>query len=331
MMTELLNVRDLETRFKVRDGYVYAVNGISFHLQHGDILGVVGESGCGKTVSMLSLMRLLPPAAQIENGEALFEGQDLLRLDRRQLRKIRGSQIGMVFQDPMTSLNPVVRIGTQMTEPLVYHKGMSKAEALKRSADLLDMVGVPDGAARLEDYPYQLSGGMRQRVMIAMALSCQPKILIADEPTTALDVTIQAQIVELVKELRNEVNAAIIWITHDLAVIAGLAERVMVMYAGFVVEEALVDDLYEDPRHPYTIGLLGALPSAGKDKNRLVSISGSPPDLASRPDFCPFFPRCNYAIDRCRAERPPLEPAPGLFDPGHRIACWIDVQEEELA
>jgi oligopeptide/dipeptide ABC transporter ATP-binding protein len=327
-MTVLLDVRNLETRFKVRKGYVYAVNGVSFQLQAGETLGVVGESGCGKTVTMLSLLQLLPPAARIVNGRALFESQDLLQMNKHQLRKVRGAQIGMIFQDPMTSLNPVVNIGLQMSEPLVYHRGMNMPQALQRSAELLEMAGIPDGQARLRDYPYQLSGGMRQRVMIAMALACQPKILIADEPTTALDVTIQAQIVELVKELRDELRAAIVWITHDLGVIAGLAERVMVMYAGFVVEEAAVDDLYDDPRHPYTVALLNSLPSVSETKgHRLASIGGSPPDLSARPRFCPFLPRCRYAIDKCQTENPPLRPAPRVDDPRHRIACWVDVQE----
>ena len=331
-MTVLLNVRNLETRFKVRKGYVYAVNGVSFQLQAGETLGVVGESGCGKTVTMLSLLQLLPPAARIVNGRALFESQDLLQMNKRQLRKVRGAQIGMIFQDPMTSLNPVVNIGLQMSEPLVYHRGMNMPQALQRSAELLEMAGIPDGQARLRDYPYQLSGGMRQRVMIAMALACQPKILIADEPTTALDVTIQAQIVELVKELRDELGTAIVWITHDLGVIAGLAERVMVMYAGFVVEEAAVDDLYDDPRHPYTVALLNSLPSVSETKgHRLASIGGSPPDLISRPHFCPFLPRCRYAIDKCRTENPPIRPAPGIDDPRHRIACWVDVRERSQA
>ncbi len=327
-MKALLDVTNLETRFKVRKDYVYAVNGVSFQLQEGETLGIVGESGCGKSVTMLSILRLLPPAACIENGQALFEGQDLLQMNKRQLRKVRGAQIGMIFQDPMTSLNPVVNIGVQMSEPLVYHQGMTMAQALQRSGELLEMVGIPDGQARLREYPHQLSGGMRQRVMIAMALACKPKVLIADEPTTALDVTIQAQVVELVKKLRGELRTAVIWITHDLGVIAGLAERVMVMYAGFVVEEALVDDLYDDPRHPYTVALLNSLPSVSETKgHRLACIGGSPPDLTARPHFCPFFPRCRYAIDKCQTENPPLETAHGVDDPRHRIACWVDIRE----
>jgi oligopeptide transport system ATP-binding protein len=327
-MTALLDVRDLETRFKVRKGYVHAINGVSFQLQESETLGVVGESGCGKSVTMLSILRLLPPAARIENGQALFKGQDLLQIDRRELRAVRGAQIAMIFQDPMTSLNPVINIGVQMSEPLVYHRKMSMAQALQRSAELLDMVGIADAQDRLHEYPHQLSGGMRQRVMIAMALACQPDVLIADEPTTALDVTIQAQIMELVKELRDELGTSIIWITHDLSVIAGLADRVIVMYAGFVVEEAAVDDLYDDPRHPYTVGLLGALPSISETgQRRLTSIRGAPPDLIARPDFCPFFPRCKYAIDKCRTENPALRPAPGVDDSRHRIACWIDIRD----
>jgi oligopeptide/dipeptide ABC transporter ATP-binding protein len=324
----LLDVNHLQTRFKVRKGYVHAVNDVSFHLQGAETLGVVGESGCGKSVTMLSLIRLLPPAARIENGEAFFEGNDLLQMNKQQLRQVRGAQIGMIFQDPMTSFNPVVNIGVQMAEPLIYHRGMTKSQALKRSAELLDMVGIPDSRARLKEYPHQLSGGMRQRVMIAMALSCHPKIVIADEPTTALDVTIQAQIVELVKKLRDELKMAIIWITHDLSLIAGLADRVMVMYAGYVVEEASVDDLYDDPRHPYTLGLLKALPSASETQHRrLASIAGAPPDLSASPQFCPFYPRCEYGEEKCRTENPPLVTPPGVKDRGHRIACWVDNRE----
>lgn len=321
----LLEVNHLQTRFKVRKGYVYAVNDVSFYLQEGGTLGVVGESGCGKSVTMLSLLQLLPPAARIENGRALFEGEDLIQMNTRQLRQVRGAQIGIIFQDPMTSFNPVVNIGVQMAEPLIYHCEMTKSQALERSTELLDMVGIPDAKARLKEYPHQLSGGMRQRVMIAMTLACQPKIVIADEPTTALDVTIQAQIVELMKKLRDELEMAIIWITHDLSLIAGLADRVMVMYAGYVVEEASVDDLYDDPRHPYTLGLLNALPSISEIKQpRLTAIKGIPPDLTDRPRCCPFFPRCEYTKEKCRNANPPLITLPGVKDPGHRIACWID-------
>ena len=330
-MSVLLDVQDLQTRFQVRKGHVYAVNGVSFQLEEGETLAVVGESGCGKSVTMLSLVRLLPPAASIEHGQVLLRGEDLLKVDQRQLRDVRGGEIGMIFQDPMTSLNPFINIGTQMAEPLIYHRGMSKKDAFARSAELLEMVGIPDGEDRLREYPHQFSGGMRQRVMIAMSMSCEPSVLIADEPTTALDVTIQAQIVELVKELRDRSGVAVIWITHDLSVVAGIADRVIVMYAGYIVEEAPVDALFEDPRHPYTVGLMGALPSLGGEAGtRLTTIGGSPPDLVDLPDFCPFHPRCPYAIDRCRTENPMLEPVAEASDRGHRAACWVDIRDVKV-
>ena len=330
-MTVLLDVKHLQTRFKSRKKYIYAVNDVSFQVQQGEALGVVGESGCGKSVTMLSLLKLLPPAARIEQGQAIFNGDDLLRMNSEQLRKVRGAQIGMIFQDPMSSLNPVINIGTQLSEPLRAHLKMSKAEAWERSVQLLDMVGIPDPKARLNDYPHQLSGGMRQRVMIAMGLACKPKILIADEPTTALDVTIQAQIVDLVKDLREELHTTIIWITHDLSLIAGLVDRIMVMYAGYVVEEALVDDLYNDPRHPYTIGLFGSLPDLGGQQQRLTTIGGAPPNLEDIPTFCPFVPRCKYAIDKCKTENPPLKPVSGSNKSPHSIACWVDIRDRRKA
>lgn len=330
-MTVLLDVKHLQTRFKSRKKYIHAVNDVSFQVQQGEALGVVGESGCGKSVTMLSLLKLLPPAARIEQGQAIFNGDDLLRMNSEQLRKVRGAQIGMIFQDPMSSLNPVINIGTQLSEPLRAHLKMSKAEAWERSVQLLDMVGIPDPGARLNDYPHQLSGGMRQRVMIAMGLACKPKILIADEPTTALDVTIQAQIVDLVKDLREELHTTIIWITHDLSLIAGLVDRIMVMYAGYVVEEALVDDLYNDPRHPYTIGLFGSLPDLGGQQQRLTTIGGAPPNLEDIPTFCPFVPRCKYAIDKCKTENPPLKPVSGSNKSPHSIACWVDIRDRRKA
>ena len=330
-MTVLLDVKHLQTRFKSRKKYIYAVNDVSFQVQQGEALGVVGESGCGKSVTMLSLLKLLPPAARIEQGQAIFNGDDLLRMNSEQLRKVRGAQIGMIFQDPMSSLNPVINIGTQLSEPLRAHLKMSRAEAWERSVQLLDMVGIPDPRARLNDYPHQLSGGMRQRVMIAMGLACKPKILIADEPTTALDVTIQAQIVDLVKDLREELHTTIIWITHDLSLIAGLVDRIMVMYAGYVVEEALVDDLYNDPRHPYTIGLFGSLPDLGGQQQRLTTIGGAPPNLEDIPTFCPFVPRCKYAIDKCKTENPPLKPVSGSNKSPHSIACWVDIRDRRKA
>jgi oligopeptide transport system ATP-binding protein len=321
----LLEVKDLKTQFFTQDGVVKAVDGVSFHVDQGETLGIVGESGCGKSVSVLSVMRLIPqPPGKIVGGEVLFEGQDLIKLSDDGIRQVRGNKIAMIFQDPMTSLNPVLTIGRQIGEGLELHMGMNKDEARKRSAELLTMVGIPEAADRLDDYPHQFSGGMRQRAMIAMALACNPELLIADEPTTALDVTIQAQIVELVKRLRDEIGMAIIWITHDLGVVAGLADRMMVMYAGHVVEEAPVKDMYADPRHPYTLGLLGSLPRLDQIREeKLQSIEGLPPDLIALPPGCPFEPRCAYAIDKCKADRPQLEPAA----PRHTVACWVDVTQ----
>lgn len=327
-MSALLDVSDLKTRFHVRKGYVYAVNGVNFHVERNETLGVVGESGCGKSVTMLSVLRLLPPAAEIEDGKSLFNGSDLLTLSAGHMRKIRGSKIGMIFQDPMTSLNPVLTIGKQLAEPLIFHKHMNQKQAEARSIELLDLAGISDAPSRLKDYPHQLSGGMRQRVMIAMALACEPDLVIADEPTTALDVTIQAQIIDLVKELKASLGMAIIWITHDLAVIAGLADRVVVMYAGYVVEEANVDDIYNDPRHPYTIGLIQAVPSIHQASDRILqAIPGTPPDLAKRPTFCPFVVRCPYAVEKCEQENPQLIPITERNQRIHQVACWVDVRE----
>jgi oligopeptide transport system ATP-binding protein len=320
----LLDIRGLETQFKTPDGIVHAVNGVSFGLKEGETLGVVGESGCGKSVTMLSVLGLIAsPPGMVTAGEAYYFGQDLLKMSKEELRHIRGAQIGMVFQDPMTSLNPVLTIGKQLEEPLMLHVGMTKKQAQDRAAELLGMVGIPNAKERLNDYPHQYSGGMRQRVMIAMALSCSPQILIADEPTTALDVTIQAQIMDLVKRLRSELGMAIIWITHDLGVVAGLAQRVLVMYGGKIIEESQVADLYANPTHPYTIGLLGSLPRVDEKKHsRLFSIEGAPPVLYSKPTACPFVPRCKWAVERCWKENPSLE----LVSPEHRVACWVDVK-----
>jgi oligopeptide transport system ATP-binding protein len=319
-MPQLLEVKDLETRFYTQDGVVKAVNGISYELDEGQTLGIVGESGCGKSVSVLSMMRLIPtPPGKITAGQVLFEGRDLLQMDTEEIRHIRGNRIAMIFQDPMTSLNPVLTIGKQVSEALEVHLGMDKNQSRDRSIELLEMVGIPQADQRIKDYPHQFSGGMRQRVMIAMALSCNPQILIADEPTTALDVTIQAQIVELVKRLRDEIGMAVIWITHDLGVVAGLVDRVNVMYAGFIVETGPVREIYAHPRHPYTIGLLGSLPRLDSQmREKLQSIEGLPPDLVSSPPGCPFAPRCDYVTDRCLHENPPLEPV-GL---DHKAACW---------
>jgi oligopeptide transport system ATP-binding protein len=323
----LLEVKGLKTQFFTQDGVVKAVDGVTWYVDEGETLGIVGESGCGKSVSVLSVMRLIPqPPGKIVEGEVIFDGENLLTMSDNDIRKVRGNKIAMIFQDPMTSLNPVLTIGRQIGEALELHMGMNKEEASKRSAELLSMVGIPEAEMRLDDYPHQFSGGMRQRAMIAMGLACNPRLLIADEPTTALDVTIQAQIVDLVKRLRDEIGMAIIWITHDLGVVAGLADRMMVMYAGHAVEEAPVKEVYGDPRHPYTVGLLGSLPRLDEVReDRLESIEGLPPDLIALPPGCPFEPRCVYSVDKCSEVRPELEPV----GPKHRIACWVDVLQAE--
>jgi oligopeptide/dipeptide ABC transporter ATP-binding protein len=321
-MADLLNVEGLETQFKTRDGIVHAVNGVSFHLKEGETLGIVGESGCGKSVTVMSMLSLIPqPPGEVVAGEAVYQGKDLLKMSNEEIRHVRGSQVSMVFQDPMTSFNPVLTIGRQVAEPLEIHNGVPRKQAFERAAEMLDMVGIPSAKDRLDDYPHQFSGGMRQRVMIAMSLICTPQVLIADEPTTALDVTIQAQIVELVKRLRDELGMAIIWITHDLGIVAGLADRVAVMYAGYIIEEAQVKELYGNPQHPYTLGLLASLPRVdGKHGDRLASIDGLPPTLMEKPRFCPFAPRCKYAVDRCWKENPTLAPV----STDHRVACWVN-------
>ena len=323
-MAPLLKVEDLKTYFFTQDGVVKAVNGVSFEVAEGETVGIVGESGCGKSVTMLSIMRLIPsPPGRTVAGRVLFEGQDLLKLDEEGIRRIRGNKIAMIFQDPMTSLNPVLTIGQQVSEAIMLHLGLSRQQARQRTIELLEMVGIPGAADRIEDYPHQFSGGMRQRVMIAMGLSCNPQLLIADEPTTALDVTIQAQILDLVKDLKNRLGMAVIWITHDLGVVAGLADRVMVMYAGYIVESAPVRVLYTDPRMPYTLGLLRSIPRLDEERQaRLTPIEGLPPDLINPPPGCPFNPRCPFAIERCLIEMPPLAPA-GADD--HLAACWVDV------
>jgi oligopeptide transport system ATP-binding protein len=323
-MGDLLDVRDLETQFRTREGVVHAVNGVSFHLNEGETLGIVGESGCGKSVTVMSMLRLIPqPPGKIVNGQAIFQGNDLLKMPEEDLRHVRGGQISMVFQDPMTSFNPVLTIGDQVAEPLEIHKGMNKNDALRQAADLLKLVGIPNAEDRVNDYPHQFSGGMRQRAMIAMALTCDPQVLIADEPTTALDVTIQAQILDLVKRLRDDVGMTIIWITHDLGIIAGLAERVVVMYAGYIIEEAPVKELYGNPIHPYTLGLLNSLPRLDESgRKRLTSIDGLPPVMYERPNACPFAPRCKFMLEHCMHENPPLIPV-GI---NHKVACWVDVK-----
>lgn len=322
-----MEVKNLVVRFHTQEGIVYAVNDVSYTLNEGETLGIVGESGSGKSVHVLSIMGLIPsPPGKIEGGEVFFEGRDLLKLSPDQMRLVRGKEIAMVFQDPMTSLNPVLTIGTQITEALKLHLGMNNTQARRRAAELLDMVGIPDAYKRLDNYPHQFSGGMRQRVMIAMALSCNPKLLIADEPTTALDVTIQAQIIELVKQLRDEFNMAIIWITHDLGVVAGIADTINVMYAGQIVERGPVRAVFEDTRHAYTLGLLGSLPRLDQKSKRLTQIEGSPPDMRKEPIGDPFAPRNPYATDRCWVERPPLLPVPD-GDPNHYAATWYDLRK----
>ncbi len=327
MKEYILEIKDLKTRFYTDEGIVKAVNGVSYGMEEGEILGVVGESGCGKSVHALSIMRLIPdPPGKIDNGELLFYGRDLLDLNDNEMRDIRGAQIAMVFQDPMTSLNPVYTVGNQIMEALKIHLGMDDKQARERAAELLSMVGIPDAKQRVNDYPHQFSGGMRQRAMIAMALSCNPILLIADEPTTALDVTIQAQIVDLVRRLQENLGMAVMWITHDLGIIAEIAHKVNVMYAGYIVERGGVRDIFKHTRHPYTIGLLGSLPRLDEAPGtKLVSIPGLPPDLLALPPGCPFAARCIYAIDQCKEEMPQLERVEGS---DHTVACW---RWEEIA
>lgn len=322
--SKVLQVDDLTTVFDTSDGQVHAVNGVSFTLHNGELLGVVGESGSGKSVTMMSLLQLLPsPPARLVRGHAMFEGKDLLRLSPKEIQQIRGRDIGFVFQDPMTSLNPVFTVGYQLMEPLRKHLKLSKAKARNRAAELLALVGIPSPEDRLNDYPHQFSGGMRQRVMIAIGLACDPKLLIADEPTTALDVTIQAQILELVRELRQKLGMGIIWITHDLGVVAGIADRVMVMYGGQIVELAPVDELFANPQHPYTQALLLTLPSVEHDDDSpLQTIEGQPPSLDQPPSCCPFVGRCDKALSRCSSELPPARE----LDNGHRVVCWLGAE-----
>lgn len=326
-MTPLIQIKNLETRFFTSDGVVKAVNDVSYKMESGEILGVVGESGCGKSVHALSIMQLVPdPPGKITNGEILFDGKDLLKLSEDEMKKIRGGDIAMIFQDPMTSLNPVFTVGYQIVEALRLHNDMTKEEARSRAGELLSLVGIPGAEQRLNDYPHQFSGGMRQRAMIAMGLSCNPKLLIADEPTTALDVTIQAQIIDLVKKLQKEFGMAIMWITHDLGVVAEMADRINVMYAGAIIESGTVRNIFKKTRHPYTMGLLGSLPRLDDPPGTaLASVPGLPPDLLALPEGCAFAARCNYRNEKCLKEKPPLVEIEG-YD--HAVACW---RWEEIA
>ncbi len=316
----LLEVKDLRTYFYTQEGTVRAVDGTSYSVDEGQTLGLVGESGCGKSVSALSILRLIPqPPGKIVSGEVNFQGRDLLKLDEDALRGIRGNDIAMVFQEPMTSLNPVLTIGRQMTEALELHMDLHGKGARDRAAELLEMVGIPEAGGRLDDYPHQFSGGMRQRVMIAMAMSCNPKLLLADEPTTALDVTIQAQILEVMSRLSQEFGTAVIIITHNLGVVARYADHVNVMYAGRIIERAAAHELYGNPKHPYTVGLLNSVPRLDETrKEKLVPIEGLPPDLAHLPEGCSFYARCTFRTDKCRAEYPPFR----LIGDEHYTACW---------
>jgi len=317
----LLDVRNLQTQFLTRGGVVRAVDGVSWDVQEGETVALVGESGCGKSVTALSIMRLVaPPAGRIVGGQVLFKGRDLLALNEEEMRHVRGREIGMVFQEPMTSLNPVLTIGRQLTEGLEIHLGMSPAQARTRAEELLGLVGISDPARRLRQYPHQFSGGMRQRMMIAMALACNPSLVLADEPTTALDVTIQAQILELMKDLSRRLGVAMLIITHNLGVVARYADRVNVMYAGRIIERGTAREIYHSPRHPYTLGLLRSVPRLDEPRRaRLAPIEGQPPDLTRLPPGCAFAPRCGFRVERCGREVPPLEP---VNERGHVSACW---------
>lgn len=327
-MEPLLSVKNLKVTFKTDGGLVKAVNDVSFDLRPGETLGIVGESGSGKSVTNMAIMRLLPspPAVIDPSSQVLFEGRDLVKLRQNDMRKIRGKDISMIFQDPMTSLNPVMTVGKQITESLKLHLKLDDKAARNRAIDLLKLVGIPAAANRLDDYPHQFSGGMRQRVMIAMGVSCNPKLLIADEPTTALDVTIQAQILEVLKRLRQELGTAIILITHDLGVVAGMCDRILVMYAGRIVETADARPLYKNPRHPYTIGLLNSVPRLdANQRGRLIPIPGMPPDMSNPPSGCPFEPRCSFSQPaECRSIYPPLREV----DENHRAACLFDITRD---
>jgi len=323
----LLEVKDLRTHFKTEGGIVKAVDGVSFTLRPGQTLGIVGESGSGKSVTSLSLLKLIPtPPGILAGGEVLYRGRDVLKMSDEELRSLRGNKISMIFQDPMTSLNPFLRISTQLMETIMLHQKLDKKAAHARAIDMLKLVGIPDSDRRVDHYPHQFSGGMRQRVMIAMALSCNPEVLIADEPTTALDVTIQAQILELIQDLSKRLGTATILITHDLGVVAGMCDLICVMYAGKVVERGTADQLFGDPRHPYTKGLIKSVPRLDrKNSERLYSIPGQPPLVVNLPDACPFHPRCEFAMDQCRRQYPPVR----HLGEDRQVACWLEAETKE--
>lgn len=326
MSEEILKIEGLKTEFRTDEGAVKAVDGVSFSISAGRTLGIVGESGSGKSVTQLSFLGLIPnPPGKVTAGKAFFRGRDLLAMKPHEVRKIRGNEISVIFQDPMTSLNPFLRISRQMTEGMEHHKGMSKKDALERAVDLLDKVGIPSPSKRMKDFPHQFSGGMRQRVMIAMALACEPALLIADEPTTALDVTIQAQILELLNKIQQDTGTAIILITHDLGVVAGMCTDIVVMYAGRIVEKGATGSIFSEPLHPYTYSLLKSIPRLdASGAERLFSIPGMPPNLVNNPPGCNFEPRCPFAEERCRREDPLLEEV----SPGREIACFINIKEK---
>ena len=318
-MSSLLEVKNLKTVFRTYAGEVSAINDIAFSVGYGEAIGIVGESGSGKSVTMLSVMGLLADNGKVSHGEITFDGKNLLKLSDREMQKLRGNEIGMIFQDPMTSLNPVFTIGNQLMEAILRHNKISRSEAKAKAINVLNLVGIPNPEKRLKQYPHEFSGGMRQRVMIAMSLSCEPKLLIADEPTTALDVTIQAQILELMKDLKNKINMAIILITHDLGLVADICERVMVMYGGTIVEKGTVHDIFYRPKHPYTEGLLKCIPRLNMEKERLNPIEGSPPDMIHAPKGCPFVARCEKAMEICLNDKPQYKED----NTGHGAACWL--------
>ncbi|WP_430883817.1 ABC transporter ATP-binding protein [Fusibacter sp. JL216-2] len=322
MSNKLLDVKNMKTSFYTHVGEVQAVRGVSFSLKKGEALGIVGESGSGKSVTSMSVMQLLQYPGKVKEGEIFFKGEDILKKDKKEMMNIRGDEIAMIFQDPMTSLNPVYKIGDQIMEAIIRHQGLSKSEAREKAIDMLRLVGIPSPEERVDNYPHEFSGGMRQRAMIAIALSCQPDLLIADEPTTALDVTIQAQILELLKELSDKIDTSIILITHDLGVVADVCERICVMYGGLIMEEGTAEEIFYEPMHPYTMGLLKSIPRVNEEseKQRLIPIPGSPPDMIKPPVGCPFAARCPYTMKVCMEKMPEYS----VTETGHRAVCWLN-------